>query len=244
VIVVNQAFVDKYLPGEEPIGKKIAFISSNTAPPQEIIGVVENIRESSLDDETWPTLYGPNADSMPSLLLVRTEVAPDSMIPTLTAALRKINANIATSDYQSMTERINSSRSAYIHRSSAALVGGFAATALLLSVVGLYGVIAYSVGQRTREIGIRMALGARRESIYRLVLTEAGWLVVFGVIAGIVGAALTSKMMRSLLFGVGSWDLHTFAGVVLVLAVAAMFASFFPARRAASVDPMNVLRTE
>jgi ABC-type antimicrobial peptide transport system permease subunit len=180
---------------------------------------------------------------MPSLL-VRAEVAPDSMIPTLTAALRKINANIATSDYQSMTERINSSRSAYIHRSSAALVGGFAATALLLSVVGLYGVIAYSVGQRTREIGIRMALGARRESIYRLVLTEAGWLVVFGVIAGIVGAALTSKMMRSLLFGVGSWDLHTFAGVVLVLAVAAMFASFFPARRAASVDPMNVLRTE
>jgi ABC-type antimicrobial peptide transport system permease subunit len=180
---------------------------------------------------------------MPSLL-VRTNVAPEAMVQAITKAIREVNPNIATSDYQTMAERISSSEPAYVRRASAALVGGFSITALVLSVIGLYGVIAYSVGRRTREIGIRMALGARRENIYRLILTEAGWLIIFGVLTGFAGAALTAVSMRSLLFGVGAWDMQTFSSVVAVLAVAALAASYVPARRAASVDPMNVLRTE
>ena len=242
VAIVNQAFVNKYLPGEDPLGKKVAQVSQQTEPV-EVIGVVNNIRESSLDEETWPTIYLLDPDGMPSLL-VKTKTDPAAMVPVILNAIHQVNANIGTTDYSSMTQRINRSQTAYIHRASAVLVGAFAMTALVLSVIGLYGVIAYSVGQRTKEIGIRMALGARRGNIYRLVLTEAGWLVVFGVIAGVIGAALTSKMMRALLFGVGSGDVRTFTGVVALLALAAMMASYFPARKAASVDPMNVLRAE
>jgi macrolide transport system ATP-binding/permease protein len=243
VAVINQAFVKKYMPGEDPIGKKIAHPTRDKEPLKEVIGMVEDIRESSLDDQTWPTIYVTDPDNGPSLL-VRTDLAPESMIPTLAGTIRQINPNIGTSDYQTMVGRINNSQTAYVHRSAAALVSGFAGTALIVSVVGLYGVIAYSVGRRAREIGIRMALGARRTNIYRLVMAEAGWLVCFGLITGILGAAGTSRMVRALLFGVGSWDARTFAGVIGLLCVAALAASYFPARRAASIDPMDVLRAE
>src|SRR3954469_22615011 len=243
VAVINQAFVKKYMPGEDPIGKKIGHPTRDKEPLKEVIGVVEDIRESTLDDQTWPSIYVTDADNGPSLL-VRTEVAPESMIPTLAGTIRDINPNIGTSDYQTMAGRISSSQTAYVHRSSAALVSGFAGTALILSLIGLYGVIAYSVGRRTREIGIRMALGARRANIYRLVMTEAGWLVCLGLITGVLGAAATSRMVRTLLFGVGSWDARTFAGVTGLLCVTALAASYFPARRAATIDPMNVLRAE
>jgi len=243
VTVINQAFVNKYMPGEDPIGKKIGQPGRGSEVVKEVIGVVEDIRESSLEDHTWPTIYTTDADSTPSLL-VRTEMAPESVIPILASTIRDVNPGIGTSDYQTMPERINSSQSAYVHRSSAALVSGFAGTALVLSLVGLYGVIAYSVGRRTREIGIRMALGARRANIYRLVMTEAGWLVCLGLITGVLGAAATSRMVRTLLFGVGSWDARTFAGVIGLLCVTALAASYFPARRAATIDPMNVLRAE
>jgi ABC-type antimicrobial peptide transport system permease subunit len=143
-----------------------------------------------------------------------------------------------------MTTIINNSISAYIHRSSAWLVGGFAALALLLSVIGLYGVIAYSVSQRTREIGVRMALGAQRSTVYRLILREAGWLTAIGVILGLACAVTATSFMRSLLFGVRSWDIATLATVAAVLATAALTASYIPARRAASVNPVEALRAE
>jgi predicted permease len=244
VTVINQAFVNQYFaPGEDPIGKKIALPGREPELIYEVIGVIEDIRESTLDQDTWPTFYYPEADNYPSLF-VRTNVDPASMAQAITKAVSEVNPNIATSDYQTMAERISSSQPAYVLRASAVLVGGFAATALVLSVIGLYGVIAYSVGRRTREIGIRMALGARRQNIYRLILIEAGWLIIFGALAGIAGAALTTAAMRSLLFGVRAWDVRMFSSVVAVLAIAALAASYFPARRAASVDPMNVLRTE
>jgi ABC-type antimicrobial peptide transport system permease subunit len=143
-----------------------------------------------------------------------------------------------------MTERINNSSSAYLHRSSAWLVGGFAVLALLLSVIGLYGVIAYSVSQRTREIGVRMALGAQRGSVYRLILKEAGWLIAFGIVAGLVCSVGATRLMRNLLFGVQVWDVSTLAVVAATLAVCALLASYIPARRAASVDPVEALRAE
>ena len=143
-----------------------------------------------------------------------------------------------------MTERVNESPAAYLHRSSAWLVGGFAALALLLGSIGLYGVLAYSVSQRTREIGVRVALGAQRSSIYQLVLKEAGWLTAAGIFAGLACSVPAGMLIRSLLFGVQSWDTQILALVAAVLASAAMLASYLPARRAASVNPVEALRAE
>jgi ABC-type antimicrobial peptide transport system permease subunit len=123
-------------------------------------------------------------------------------------------------------------------------VGGFAGLALVLGVVGLYGVIAYSVSQRTREIGVRMALGAQRSSVYRLILKEAGRLITAGVMVGLAGSVGAAMLMRKLLFGVQAWDAGTLIGVAVVLAVSALLASYFPARKAASVNPTEALRAE
>ncbi|MGA9957443.1 MAG: FtsX-like permease family protein, partial [Acidobacteriaceae bacterium] len=162
----------------------------------------------------------------------------------LITAIHRIDPGIAVYDAATMNERIQNSETAYLHRSAAWLVGGFAAMALLLSVVGLYGVIAYSVRQRTREIGVRMALGAQRSSIYQMILQEAGRLVVFGIAAGMVGAVAAGMLMRSLLFDVRYWDLPTLAVVAMVLSVAALVATYIPARGAASVNPVEALRAE
>jgi macrolide transport system ATP-binding/permease protein len=143
-----------------------------------------------------------------------------------------------------MSERIHDSPSAYLHRSSAYVVGGFAGLALLLGVVGLYGVIAYSVSQRTREIGVRMALGAQRGSVYQLILKEAAWLTALGIGAGLVCSIATAMLTRKLLYGVDAWDLSTFVAVAIVLAAAAILASYLPAHRAASVSPVEALRAE
>ena len=166
------------------------------------------------------------------------------MLPSLVAAIREIDPGIGTMNETTMVARINDSPTAYLHRSSAWLVGGFATLALLLGVVGLYGVIAYSVTQRTREIGVRMALGAQRSSVYQLILKEAGWLVVSGIGAGLLCSVAAATLIRGLLFGVRSWDAATLAAVSAVLAVSAMLASYIPARRAARVDPMVALRYE
>jgi ABC-type antimicrobial peptide transport system permease subunit len=145
---------------------------------------------------------------------------------------------------QTMNDQIQLSPSAYLHRSSAWLVGGFAALALLLGVVGLYGVIAYSVGQRTREIGVRIALGAARRSVYQLILGEAGWLTAIGIVSGLVCSVALATLMRGLLFSVNSWDGPTLTAVAVVLGGAALLASYLPARRAASINPVEALRTE
>jgi macrolide transport system ATP-binding/permease protein len=140
--------------------------------------------------------------------------------------------------------RIEESASAYMRRSATWMVGSFAALAALLGVVGLYGVVAYSVGQRTREIGVRMALGAQRGTIYGLVLKEAARLTVLGVAAGLLCSVAVLSLMGKLLFQVKAWDLPTLLGVSLLLGVAALLASYLPAHRAASVNPVEALRAE
>ena len=158
--------------------------------------------------------------------------------------MKEIDPGIVTLRGMTMTDRIHDSPSAYLHRSSAWLVGGFAALALLLGLVGLYGVVAYSVSQRTREIGVRMALGAQAGSVYRLILKEAGWLTAIGIAIGLVCSVGAAILMRGMLFGVGSWDVPTLAVVAAGLGVSALLASYIPARRAASVNPVEALRAE
>ena len=162
----------------------------------------------------------------------------------MVAAIHEMDPGIGTMNETTMSDRINDSSSAYLHRSSSWLVGGFAAIALLLGVIGLYSVIAYSVSRRTREIGVRMALGAQRSTVYRLVMQEAAWLTGLGIASGLLCSIGTATLIRNLLFGVRALDLATFAAVSSILAVAGLSASYIPARRAAKVDPMVALRYE
>ncbi len=244
VIVVNQTLAKQFFPGEDPIGKHLAYEGSKATI--EIIGEVEDIKEGQLDSQNQGVIYVPfNQDSdLTFNVVVRTRQAEDTILPSLARAVHQIDASIATSDATTMTEIIDDSTSAYLHRSSAWLVGGFASLALVLSVVGLYGVIAYSVSQRTREIGVRMALGAERGSVYRLIMKEAGWLTGLGIVAGLACSLAASMLMRKLLFGTQAWDAPTLVAVSLVLALFAMLASYLPARRAASVNPVEALRAE
>jgi len=245
VAIINQVFARQHFPGEDPLGKQLSYVSVQR-PPMEIVGIVEDIREGPLDAAIPPVLYTPfNQDPDDFFtVVVRTSQDERSLLLALAATVHQIDSGILTVRGTTMTDRINDSQSAYLHRSSAWLVGGFAALALLLGVVGLYGVIAYSVSQRTREIGVRMALGAQRGSVYRLILKEAGWLTAFGIIIGSVCAVAAASLMRGLLFGVRSWDVPTLVVVAGVLGLAALLASFIPARRAASVNPVDALRAE
>ncbi|HTB13027.1 MAG TPA: ABC transporter permease [Bryobacteraceae bacterium] len=246
IAIVNESFAKKYFPGEDPIGKQVAYERTGPQVPMQIVGVVEDVRERQLDLPSYPVLYVPFVDYVGTYfyILARTSGDATPLLAALPSAIHQIDPNIATKDAAILTGLINDSQSAYMHRSSAWLAGGFAALALLLSVVGLYGVVAYSVSQRTREIGIRMALGAQRGSVYGLILKEAGWLTAAGIGIGLACSVGAAMSMRGLLFGVRSWDLETLAGVALVLGISAFFASYIPARRAASVNPVDTLHTE
>jgi macrolide transport system ATP-binding/permease protein len=244
VMIINQAFARKYFPGQDPMGQRI--YNSDPTHSLQIVGVVEDLKEGPLDVETRPVMYAPfNLEPENWFYVVVRGTLPEQMLlPTLVAAVHQLDPNIATSDETSMSMRLHDSSSAYLHRSSAWLVGGFAGVALLLSVVGLYGVISYSVSQRTREIGVRMAVGAERTSVYLLVLKQAGKLTVIGILTGLICSVGAAILMRKLLFGTQAWDAATLVTVAVVLAVSAMLASYLPAHRAASVNPADALRAE
>jgi len=245
VAVINQTLAKKYFPGEDPIGQRFGDTQLDPKSMKEIIGVVDDIREGTLDSDIWPAYYFPfnqNPDINYSIV-VRTPQDED-LIPTVADAIRGIDSRISISSETTMTARVNDAPTVYLRRSAAWLVAGFAAVALLLGVVGLYGVIAYSVTQRTREIGVRIALGAQRASVYGLILKEAGALALAGIVIGTGCAILAASLMRKLLFGTPPWDITTLVGVAAVLGASALLASFLPARRAASVDPISALRAE
>jgi predicted permease len=245
VAIVNRAFIRRHFPNEDAIGRQLA---SNSTPVviTQIVGIVDDIREGPLDAPIPPVLYIPfdqNPDNGFSLV-VRTAQDERPLIPLLAAAIREIDPAIVPLKGMTMAAKIQDSTSAYVHRSLAWLVGAFAAMALLLGVVGLYGVVAYSVSQRNREIGIRIALGARPRSIYQLILREAGLLIAFGIVVGAGCSVAAAGLMQGLLFGVKSWDLPTLAAVAGLLSMAALLATLMPARRAASVNPVESLRAE
>jgi len=246
VAVISQGLARKYFPNLDPIGESIADDEGGHPTEWQIVGVIEDIREGPLDEAIAPAEYFPMQQAPDHFfqLAVRTSQDPGALLPSLAATLRQIDPNLAVTDESTMLDRIGSTQSALLHRFSAWLVGGFAAVALILGVVGLYGVIACTVSQRAREIGVRMALGAQRSSVYALVLRQAGWLTLAGIGIGLAASLGSSMLIRKLLFGVRAWDVVTLAGVALLLAFASIAASLIPARRAASVNPSDALRAE
>ena len=245
VVIIDRALAEKYFPGEDPIGKQMAY-SGATSPPMQVVGIVEDIKEGALDETTWPTMYVANNQDPDAhfSLVVRTSKGEQALLPTLAATIHRIDPGIATFDQRTMDDRINNTQAAYLRRCSAWLVGGFALLALLLGAAGLYGVIAYSVSRRTREIGVRMALGAQPGTVYRLILKEACRLIAAGIVIGLVCSVAAATLLRGLLFGVHAADPETLAAVAVVLGISALLASYIPARRAASVNPVDALRAE
>jgi macrolide transport system ATP-binding/permease protein len=245
-ILINETLARKFYSGEDPIGKKIGNGALEPKSMREIVGVVADVREGALDDEVWPTeyqeiYYGPDSEFS---VAVRTAQDEKTVLPIVVSTLRQIDPNLGVYGEITMADQIGASQSALLHRFSTWLVGGFAVIALVLGVVGLYGVIAYSVSQRTREIGVRMALGAQRGTVYKMVMRQAGWLTAMGIGIGLVCSVGTSMLMRKVLFGVQAWDAPTLVGVAVLLGGASLAASFLPARRAASVSPTDALRAE
>jgi macrolide transport system ATP-binding/permease protein len=245
VTIVNEAMAKKWFPDGNAVGQHITYLGDKP-DPIEIVGIVADIREGPLDDAIPPVMYVPTNQDPDRYygVVIRTSLPEEPMLATAAATVRDIDRDLVTNIGGAMQRRITESGSAYLHRSMAWLMGGFAVLALLLGVVGLYGVITYSVSQRSREIGIRMALGAERQMVYRLILGEAGVLTSAGVVIGLLCSLGATTLMRDLLFGVKTWDLPTMVVVALLLACSALLAAYIPARRAASVNPVEALRAE
>jgi macrolide transport system ATP-binding/permease protein len=246
VVLINRALARKYFAGEDPIGMRINYDGAQPENAMQIIGILDDIREGPLDTDARCAMYIPfeNRPRNSFSVAVRTSIRAQSVLPLITATIRKVGPAIATFDGGTMEQRIQDSQAAYLHRASTWLVGSFAGVALLLSVVGLYGVITYSVSQRTREIGVRMVLGAQKASVYRLVMKEAAGVIALGLFIGLAGSLIAAMLIRKLLFATEAWDATTLGTASLLLGISAVAASYLPAHRAASVHPMEALRAE
>ncbi len=249
VLVVNQAWAKHFFPnGENPIGKRIRFTLSPEEPYREIVGVVGDIAEDSLDAPAPPTTYMPvdQQSGYATYLnyVIRTSGDPAALLPSARAVARSIDPELAFVQPQSLEDFLNRTPAVFLRRYPFYLIGSFATLALVLALLGLYGLISYSVARRTREIGIRMALGAQRDDILTLTIRQGVMAAVWGVVIGLVVALVATRVMTSILYGVGAADWLTFLSVAFLLFLVAMVASYIPARRATNVDPMIALRNE
>jgi len=247
VVIINQALAERYFPHVNPVGKRIKAGIGNgykQPPMREIIGVVGDVKLHGLQAEVTPAVYVSVAQSPFDGMnfVVRTEVDPASVITAARNEVAAVDKDLPVFDVKTLDQYVSESVAAP-HLISL-LLGIFAGLALALAAVGLYGVIAYSVVQRTHEFGVRMALGAEREDVLKMVLRQGLVLTLAGVGIGLLGALALTRFLASLLFGVRPNDPATFAGVLLVMTAVALLASYTPARRATKVDPMVALRYE
>ena len=245
-VIVNEAWVRRYLRGEDPLGKRIKFTFSPKEPFREIVGVVGNTAEAGLDSADEASLFLPFSQDANSFItyVVRAASNPTNVLGAVRTSLRAVDPQLVPIQASSMDQIISQSPSVFLRRYPSYLIGSFAALALVLAMVGLYGLISYSVSQRTRELGIRIALGAQQKDVMRLVLGRGAQLTVIGVVLGLAAALGLTQLMRSLLFGVSAMDPFTFVSVAVVLALVAIAACYIPARRAMSTDPSVTLRYE
>jgi putative ABC transport system permease protein len=246
VEIVNQAFVSKYFPNEDAVGKRTRFTFDAKEPYREIVGVVGNIAQDDLAGPPTPVIYVANEQGPSTFLtyMVRTSGDPAAFVGTVQVALHQMDQALPLIQPQTMEHFTNQTASVFLRRYPSLVIGSFAGLALILAMVGLYGLISYTVQQRTREIGIRMALGAQPADVLKLVLGQGVGAVLGGVGIGVVAALALTRLMASLLFGVRPTDVVTFASVAVLLTGVALAASYIPARRAMRTDPLNALRHE
>jgi putative ABC transport system permease protein len=247
VVIVNQAMANRYWSNQDPLGKRIKIGNPDTKSPWFTVkGVVKDSAQSALDEGINPEIYfalGQMAGRYRRMnLVVRTSVEPKSTLAAIQSAIREVDKDQPVYQVQTMEELIGDSVGT--RRFALTILTLFAVLALVLAVSGIYGVISYSVSQRTQEIGIRMALGASAKDVLRLVLGEFLRLTVIGVALGLIGAYALTRLMASLLFGVTPTDITTFVLVSVTLSLVALIACLIPARRATRVDPLVALRYE
>jgi putative ABC transport system permease protein len=242
VAIIDETTARKYWPTRDPLGRRLQFGQDPTEPRVMVVGIVKDIKNDGLDIAGIPHIYVPIYQSLHKNISVvlRTSLPAKILEPQIRHEIQSIDPGLPVFNISSMNDVLD--RSLASRRFSADLVGGFAGVALLLASIGIYGLSAYMVGQRSREIGIRMALGARRWDVLKLILGKGVVLASVGIVAGVVVSAATASMMASLLYGVHPHDLLVFLAVPLLLFAVAVLASYLPARRAANVDPIFALR--
>lgn len=253
-VLVNQEFVRRVLGGRAPLGARLKWDDDNKALTATIVGTIADIHQDSAREASTPEIYfdleqltpGENMYSILATfhmdILVRTRLAPEAAFRAVRDAVHDLNPDLAFADQTMMQQVVDNSIAP--QTLAARLLGIFGLAALLIAVAGIYGLLAYSVSQRTRELGIRLALGAQRENVLWLVLRHAVMLLATGVGIGLVVAWAASGVMRAFLYGAAAWDAATIVLVVLTLSLCGLAASYLPARRAAAVDPVEALRSE
>jgi putative ABC transport system permease protein len=243
VVAINQAFARKYFAGENPVGKRIQVFTVSTNW-NEIVGVVEDVKLTGLNAPTAPEIYQPDSQHAPSMfsLAVRSALPAAELERLVRAEVSALDKDLVPFNVRTMARAISGSVAP--QRFTTILIGLFAALALTLTVVGVYGVVSYSVSQRTRDFGIRLALGASRWSILSLVLRQGMVLAATGICIGLAGSFALTSLIATQLFEIKANDPVNFAVVALLLALVTLTACYLPARRAAKVDPMVALRYE
>jgi putative ABC transport system permease protein len=244
VILINEALARTYFAEQDPLGQRLDVAMFDTPQPAEIIGVVGNVRYDSLVDESPPAVYFPHPDLTYSFmtLAIRTDGEPSAIAPAVQREIRSLEPNQPVSDVRTM----NQVMSEWVARSrfNTLLLGLFAGLATLLSAVGIFGVMNYSVALRTREIGLRLAVGAQPRQVLLLILKQGFWLTMVGVLLGLAAAFALTRLLSGLLFGVAAVDVTTFATISLLLVIVSLLACYLPARRAMRIDPLRALRYE
>jgi len=246
VAIVSAALVRQQYPDEDPIGKRLQVSIGGVPRPDgaEIVGVVGDIRMVSLNEEIGNAIYMPHTQLPLGVMtfVIRSTIDPRSLIPSVAAAVRALDPALPLADVATMDDVIDTTLAR--PRTVSVLLSAFAVIALILAGVGVYGVMAYSVSQRTQEIGVRMALGASNLTVFRIIISDALRLVTLGIVTGLIAAAWLSRFLTTLLFQTGRFDVSTFAATALVLASVALFASYIPARRGMRIAPVEALRAE
>jgi len=246
VALINETMAKRIFPDEDPVGKRITFDNRQKQNPEwfEIVGIVGDVKQYGLDQVTTMQTYEPYTQQTFSYmtLVVRTAGDPTNLSAAIRSEILKLDKEQPATNIKTLNEFFSTSIAQ--QRFSVVLLAVFAAVALVLAAVGIYGVLSYAVTQRTHEIGIRMALGAGRRDVLRLVVGQGMLLTAIGVVGGLVAAFALTRLMASLLFGVTATDAVTFGSVASVLLVVALLACYIPARRATKVDPLTALRYE
>jgi putative ABC transport system permease protein len=246
VVIISEKTAQQFWPGQDPIGKRLKpGLSTSSSPWREVIGIVKDVRQNDFVASPKRQMYFTYRqlkNTAANALVVRTNIEPMSLATPVRNSIWSVDKDQTVADIDTMDHIV--AQAVARQRFSMLLLGLFAALALLLASIGIYGVMSYSVAQRTREIGIRIALGARRIDVLQMTVKQALKLVGMGMIIGLVAAFLLTRVMATLLYGISATDPVTFIGISVVLLAVAILASYVPALRATRVDPMTALRAQ